>query len=129
MLFGWERFIFKGQGVLVMSKARKNDVNKDIPEERITLRVLNNYSKMQEELCHLRKKTREQGYRLNELNNQLQRLHSKEVRYELEKYRKLLLERDELREKNKALEQVVKQYDGLKSSFTSELNEKEEGRE
>lgn len=66
---------------------------------------------------------------LNELNNQLQRLHSKEVRYELEKYRKLLLERDELREKNKALEQVVKQYDGLKSSFTSELNEKEEGRE
>lgn len=84
-----------------MSKARKNDVNKDIPEERITLRVLKNYSKMQEELCHLRKKTREQGYRLNELNNQLQRLHSKEVRYELEKYRKLLLERDELREKNK----------------------------
>lgn len=112
-----------------MSKARKNDVNKDIPEERITLRVLKNYSKMQEELCLLRKKTREQGYRLNELNNQLQRLHSKEVRYELEKYRKLLLERDELREKNKALEQVVKQYDGLKSSFTSELNEKEEGRE
>lgn len=112
-----------------MSKARKNDVNKDIPEERITLRVLKNYSKMQEELCHLRKKTREQGYRLNKLNNQLQRLHSKEVRYELEKYRKLLLERDELREKNKALEQVVKQYDGLKSSFTSELNEKEEGRE
>ena len=55
-----------------MSKARKNDVNKDIPEERITLRVLKNYSKMQEELCHLRKKTREQGYRLNELNNQLQ---------------------------------------------------------
>lgn len=109
-----------------MSKARKNDVNKDIPEERITLRVLKNYSKMQEELCHLRKKTREQGYRLNELNNQLQRLHSKEVRYELEKYRKLLLERDELREKN---EHVVKQYDGLKSSFTSELNEKEEGRE
>lgn len=42
-----------------MSKARKNDVNKDIPEERITLRVLKNYSKMQEELCHLRKKTRE----------------------------------------------------------------------
>ena len=48
-----------------MSKARKNDVNKDIPEERITLRVLKNYSKMQEELCHLRKKTREQGYRLS----------------------------------------------------------------
>ena len=67
--------------------------------------------------------------RLNELNNQLQRLHSKEVRYELEKYRKLLLERDELREKNKALEQVAKQYDGLKRFFTSELNEKEEGRE
>ena len=112
-----------------MSKARKNDMNKDIPEERITLRVLKNYSKMQEELYRLRKKTREQGYRLNELNNQLQRLNSKEVRCELEKYRKLLLERDELREKNKALEQVVKQYDGLKSSFTSELNEKEEGRE
>ena len=104
-------------------------MNKDIPEERITLRVLKNYSKMQEELYRLRKKTREQGYRLNELNNQLQRLNSKEVRCELEKYRKLLLERDELREKNKALEQVVKQYDGLKSSFTSELNEKEEGRE
>ena len=43
-----------------MSKARKNDMNKDIPEERITLRVLENYSKMQEELCRLRKKTREQ---------------------------------------------------------------------
>ena len=112
-----------------MSKARKNDMNNDIPEERITLRVLKNYSKMQEELCHLRKKTREQGYRLNELNNQLQRLHSKEVRYELEKYRKLLLERDELREKNKALEQVVNQYDGLKRFFTNELNKKEEGKE
>ena len=34
-----------------MSKARKNEMNKDIPEERITLRVLKNYSKMQEELC------------------------------------------------------------------------------
>ena len=112
-----------------MSKARKNDMNKDIPEERITLRVLKNYSKMQEELYRLRKKTREQGYRLNELNNQLQRLHSKEVRYELEKYRKLLLERDELREKNKALEQVVKQYDGLKSFFINELNKKVDDKE
>ena len=112
-----------------MSKVRKNDMNKDIPEERITLRVLENYSKMQEELCRLRNKTREQGYKLNELNNQLQRLHSKEVRCELEKYRKLLLERDELREKNKALEQVLKQYDGLKRFFTNELNEKEEGSE
>lgn len=112
-----------------MSKARKNDMNKDIPEERITLRVLENYSKMQEELCRLRQKTREQGYKLNELNNQLQRLHSKEVRYELEKYGKLLLERDELREKNKALEQVVNQYDGLKRFFTNELNKKEEGKE
>ena len=112
-----------------MSKARKNDMNKDIPEERITLRVLENYSKMQEELRRLRKKTREQGYKLNELNNRLQRLNSKEVRCELEKYRKLLLERDELREKNKALEQVVKQYDGLKRFFTNELNEKEEGSE
>lgn len=107
-----------------MSKARKNDMNKDIPEERITIRVLKNYSKMQEELCRLRKKTCEQGYRLNELNNQLQRLNSKEVRCELEKYRKLLLERDELREKNNALEQVVKQYNGLKRFFTNELNEK-----
>lgn len=89
-------------------------MNKDIPEERITLRVLENYTKMQEELCRLRKKTREQGYKLNELNNQLQRLHSKEVRCELEKYRKLLLERYELREKNKALGQVVKQYEGIK---------------
>lgn len=112
-----------------MSKARKNDKNKDIPEERITLRVLENYSKMQEELRRLRKKTREQGYKLNELNNRLQRLNSKEVRCELEKYRKLLLERDDLREKNKALEQVVKQYDGLKRFFTNELNEKEEGSE
>ena len=112
-----------------MSKARKNDKNKDIPEERITLRVLENYSKMQEELRRLRKKTREQGYKLNELNNRLQRLNSKEVRCELEKYRKLLLERDELREMNKALEQVVKQYDGLKRFFTNELNEKEEGSE
>lgn len=97
-----------------MSNARKNNMNKDIPEERITLRVLENYTKMQEELCRLRKKTREQGYKLNELNNQLQRLHSKEVRCELEKYRKLLLERYELREKNKALGQVVKQYEGIK---------------
>lgn len=112
-----------------MSKARKNDMNKDIPEERITLMVLENYSKMQEELCRLRKKTREQGYKLNELNNQLQRLHSKEVRCELEKHRKLLLERDELREKNKALEQVVNQHDGLKRFFTNELNKKEEGKE
>lgn len=112
-----------------MSKARKNDKNKDIPEERITLKVLENYSKMQEELRRLRKKTREQGYKLDELNNRLQRLNSKEVRCELEKYRKLLLERDELREKNKALEQVVKQYDGLKRFFTNELNEKEEGSE
>lgn len=104
-------------------------MNKNIPEERITLRVLENYSKMQEELCRLRKKTREQGYRLNELNNQLQRLHSKEVRCELEKYRKVSLERDELREKNKALEQVVNQYDGLKRFFTNELNKKEDGKE
>lgn len=66
-----------------MSKARKNDKNKDIPEERITLRVLENYSKMQEELCRLRKKTRELGYKLNELNNRLQRLNSKEVRCEI----------------------------------------------
>ena len=43
-------FFFKGQGVLNMSKARKNDMNKDIPEERITLRVLENYSKMQKRI-------------------------------------------------------------------------------
>lgn len=36
-------------------------MNNDIPEERITLRVLKNYSKMQEELCHLRKKTRDKA--------------------------------------------------------------------
>ena len=66
-----------------MSKARKNEMNKDIPEERIVLRVLENYSKMQEELCRLRKKINEQGNKLNELNNQLQRLHAKEAQCEL----------------------------------------------
>lgn len=108
-----------------MGKARKNGYNQDLPEERITLRVLKNYSKMQEELLRLRKKVQEQGDKLMEYHNRLQKLHSKDMQVELEKFKKLQLERDELLEKNKCLQREVRFYEGLKKYFTNELNKKE----
>ena len=58
--------------------------NNDVPYERVVLRVLENYSKMQTKLTRYQKKVKEQGELLNKLNNK----HND--------YEKVVAERDEL---------------------------------
>lgn len=82
--------------------------NNDVPYERVVLRVLENYSKMQTKLTRYRKKIKEQGELLNKLNNK--------------HYEKIVAERDELLQKNKELSRQLKIYEGVRKYFNSQVS-------
>lgn len=82
--------------------------NNDIPYERVVLRVLENYSKMQTKLTRYRKKIKEQDELLNKLNNK--------------HYEKIVAERDELLQKNKELSRQLKIYEGVRKYFNSQVS-------
>ena len=82
----------------------------DVPYERVVLRVLENYSKMQTKLTRYRKKIKEQGELLNKLNNK----HND--------YEKVVAERDELLQKNKELSRQLKIYEGVRKYFNSQVS-------
>ena len=85
--------------------------NNDVPYERVVLRVLENYSKMQTKLTRYQKKVKEQGELLNKLNNK----HNE----------KIVAERDELLQKNKELSRQLKIYEGMRKYFNSEVTKLE----
>lgn len=87
--------------------------NNDVPYERVVLRVLENYSKMQTKLTRYQKKVKEQGELLNKLNNR----HND--------YEKVVAERDELLRKNKELSRQLKIYEGKRKYFNSEVSKLE----
>lgn len=87
--------------------------NNDVPYERVVLRVLENYSKMQTKLTRYQKKVKEQGELLNRLNNK----HND--------YEKVVAERDELLQKNKELSRQLKIYEGMRKYFNSEVSKLE----
>lgn len=87
--------------------------NNDVPYERVVLRVLENYSKMQIKLTLYQKKVKEQGELLNKLNNR----HND--------YEKVVAERDELLRKNKELSRQLKIYEGMRKYFNSEVSKLE----
>lgn len=86
------------------------EYNKDVPYERVVLRVLQNYSQMQIKLTRLQKKVKEQGEKLTKLNNK----HND--------YEKVVAERDELLKKNKELSRQLKIYDGMRKYFNSQVS-------
>lgn len=105
---------------LVFTKRLKNicnmeetKYNNDVPYERVVLRVLENYSKMQIKLTRYQKKVKEQGELLNKLNN-------KYIDYE-----KVVAERDELLQKNKELSRQLKIYEGVRKYFNSQVSKLE----
>lgn len=87
--------------------------NNDVPYERVVLRVLENYLKMQTKLTRYQKKVKEQGELLNRLNNK----HND--------YEKVVAERDELLRKNKELSRQLKIYEGMRKYFNSEVSKLE----
>ena len=87
--------------------------NNDVPYERVVLRVLENYSKMQTKLIRYQKKVKEQGELLNKLNNK----HND--------YEKVDAERDEFLRKNKELSRQLKIYEGMRKYFNSEVSKLE----
>lgn len=87
--------------------------NNDVHYERVVLRVLENYSKMQIKLTRYQKKVKEQGELLNKLNNK----HND--------YEKVVAERDELLRKNKELSSQLKIYEGVRKYFNSEVSKLE----
>ena len=89
--------------------------NNDVPYERVVLRVLQNYSKMQIKLYRLQCKVREQSDQfkkaIKELNN--------------DDYKNVVAERDELLRKNKELSRQLKIYEGMRKYFNSEVSKLE----
>ena len=92
---------------------KETKYNNDVPYERVVLRVLENYSKMQIKLTRYQKKVKEQGELLNKLNNR----HND--------YEKVVAERDELLRKNKELSRQLKIYEGMRKYFNSEVTKLE----
>lgn len=92
---------------------KETKYNNDVPYERVVLRVLENYSKMQIKLTRYQKKIKEQGELLNKLNNR----HND--------YEKVVAERDELLRKNKELSRQLKIYEGMRKYFNSEVSKLE----
>lgn len=87
--------------------------NNVVPYERVVLRVLENYSKMQIKLTRYQKKVKEQGELLNKLNNK----HND--------YEKVVAERDELLQKNKELSRQLKIYEGVRKYFNGQVSKLE----
>lgn len=94
-------------------RIKETKYNNDVPYERVVLRVLENYSKMQIKLTRYQKKVKEQGELLNKLNNR----HND--------YEKVVAERDELLRKNKELSRQLKIYEGMRKYFNSEVSKLE----
>ena len=92
---------------------QKIKYNNDVPYERVVLRVLENYSKMQIKLTRYQKKFKEQGELLNKLNNR----HND--------YEKVVAERDELLQKNKELSRQLKIYEGVRKYFNGQFSKLE----
>lgn len=89
---------------------KETKYSNDVPYERVVLRVLENYSKMQTKLTRYRKKIKEQGELLNKLNNK----HND--------YEKVIAERDELLQKNKELSRQLKIYECVRKYFNSQVS-------
>lgn len=93
-----------------MKQTENIEYNKDVPYERVVLRVLQNYSLMQIKLTRYQKKVKEQGELLNKLNNK----HND--------YERIVAERDELLKKNKELSRQLKIYEGVRKYFNSQVS-------
>ena len=94
-------------------RMQETKYNNDVPYERVVLRVLENYSKMQIKLTRYQKKVKEQGELLNKLNNK----HND--------YEKVVAERDELLQKNKELSRQLKIYEGVRKYFNGQVSKLE----
>lgn len=99
--------------------------NNDVPYERVVLRVLQNYSKMQIKLYRLQCKVREQSDKLVFCNNVINQFKKAIKELNNDDYKKLVAERDELLRKNKELSRHLKIYEGVRKYFNGQVSKLE----
>ena len=100
---------------------KETKYNNDVPYERVVLRVLQNYSKMQIKLYRLQCKVREQSDKLVFCNNVINQFKKAIKELNNDDYKKLVAERDELLRKNKELSRQLRSYEGMRKYFNSEV--------
>ena len=88
--------------------------NNDVPYERVVLRVLQNYSKMQIKLYRLQCKVREQSDKLVFCDNVINQFKKAIKELNNDDYKNVVAERDELLRKNKELSRQLKIYEGMR---------------
>ena len=99
--------------------------NNDVPYERVVLRVLQNYSKMQIKLYRLQCKVREQSDKLVFCNNVINQFKKAIKELNNDDYEKVVAERDELLQKNKELSRQLKIYEGVRKYFNGQVSKLE----
>ena len=99
--------------------------NNDVPYERVVLRVLQNYSKMQIKLYRLQCKVREQSDKLVFCNNVINQFKKAIKELNNDDYKKFVAERDELLRKNKELSRQLKIYEGVRKYFNGQVSKLE----
>lgn len=100
---------------------KETKCNNDVPYERVVLRVLQNYSKMQINLYRLQCKVREQSDKLVFCNNVINQFKKAIKELNNDDYKNVVAERDELLRKNKELSRQLKIYEGMRKYFNSEV--------
>lgn len=104
---------------------KETKYNNDVPYERVVLRVLQNYSKMQIKLYRLQCRVREQSDKLVFCNNVINQFKKAIKELNNDDYKKLVAERDELLQKNKELSRQLKIYEGVRKYFNGQVSKLE----
>ena len=104
---------------------KETKYNNDVPYERVVLRVLQNYSKMQIKLYRLQCRIREQSDKLVFCNNVINQFKKAIKELNNDDYKKVVAERDELLRKNKELSRQLKIYEGVRKYFNGQVSKLE----
>lgn len=104
---------------------KETKYNNDVPYERVVLRVLQNYSKMQIKLYRLQCKVREQSDKLVFCNNVINQFKKAIKELNNDDYKNVVAERDELLQKNKELSRQLKIYEGVRKYFNGQVSKLE----
>ena len=104
---------------------KETKYNNDVPYERVVLRVLQNYSKMQIKIYRLQCRVREQSDKLVFCNNVINQFKKAIKELNNDDYKKVVAERDELLRKNKELSRQLKIYEGVRKYFNGQVSKLE----
>ena len=104
---------------------KETKYNNDVPYERVVLRVLENYSKMQIKLYRLQCKAREQSDKLVFCNNVINQFKKAIKELNNDDYKKVVAERDVLLRKNKERYRQLKIYEGVRKYVNGQVSKLE----